>query len=91
LWPVALTLGLVLAGCALRLARGRRPFALVGAGLLLAAVALNTQVSVSAHQPLPRIPDFEMSGQVVVEIVPEGDAIKLLLDKKHTWPTRYLP
>jgi hypothetical protein len=91
LWPVALTLGLVLAGCALRLARGRRPFAFVGVGLLLVALALSTQESVSAHQPLPPIPNFKISGQIVVEIVPDGDAIKLLLDKKHTWPTRYVP
>ena len=90
-WPVAITLGLVLGTCALRLARGRRRFAFVGVGLLLVSVALCDSVRVSANAPPPiglLSRSMKVSGQVIVEIVEEGDSVKLILDKKHTWSKR---
>jgi hypothetical protein len=88
-WVMALTLGVALTCCGLRLARPRRKYAAAGLALVLGAVLLVDQEQVVARQPLPPIPDFTVTGQVVVEVVDKGDAVRLILAKNQTWPTRY--
>jgi hypothetical protein len=90
-WALALTLGAGPGFCVIRVLRSRGPAAAVGLGLLLAAALLAWPEPASAIQPPPQPPSFGLSGQVTVEVVESGDAIKLVLDRKQSWPMRNEP
>jgi hypothetical protein len=89
-WATALTLSLAVGCCGLSLSRPRRICA-AAVPLLLAALLLMGREEAFAKQPLPPLPNFALTGQVVVEVVEEGSAVRLILDKNHTWPTRFGP
>ncbi|HYT90406.1 MAG TPA: hypothetical protein VEL76_17000 [Gemmataceae bacterium] len=88
-WAMALTLGVALACCGLRLVWPRRAFAAAGLTLVLAAVVLAGGEQAFARPCPAPIPDFTATGQVVVTVVEEGNAVRLVLAKNPTWPTRY--
>jgi hypothetical protein len=90
-WALALALGAGLGFCGIRILRTRGPAAAAGLGLLLGAVLLAWPEPAAAIQPPPQPPNFGISGQVIVEVVESGDAIKLVLDKTRSWPIRFEP
>ena len=86
-----LSLGLILVPIGLGKAKGRRLAVAIGMLLALTATCFLSQTS-RAHPPIglpPPIPPFKLSGQVTVEVVEEGDAIRLIFNKNQGITTQY--
>jgi hypothetical protein len=86
-----LALGLILVPIVLGKVKGRRLAAAIGLLLALTATYFPSQTS-RAHPPIglpPPIPPFKLTGQVTVEVVEEGDAIRLIFNKNQGITTQY--
>jgi hypothetical protein len=90
LWAVIVSLSLAVVCCCLRLTWPRRICA-AACPLLVMMLLLTGREAALAKQPLPPLPNFALTGQVVVEVVEEGSAVRLILDKAHAWPAHYGP
>jgi hypothetical protein len=88
LWAVIVSLSLAAVCCCLRLTWPRRICA-AACPLLVLVVLFACREEALAKQPQPPLPNFALTGEVGVEVVDEGNSVRLILDKAHTWPTRY--
>jgi hypothetical protein len=86
LWVAGVALGLSAAFGGLWLVRRGRTLA---AGMAVALVAVGATLSLSgpvrakARAQLPPVPNFTIADQVVVEVVEQGDSVRLILPKNR--------